>query len=182
MKRIAILVVGAACSVTACWQCIAKEKPMNDGPLKTHLYRIVHKEPDGECIRATLKPVRVHGETVEARFCHADDVEFLKDGSPRHWMTTLLDEHGSESRLWPVTIGLDVSIAKTSPSGEATLFALPRPSPLHLPAAFAGLRGVIDKAVREGRPIAFALSDSRTIIDAAPIDRETAYEMLGMRP
>ena len=154
---------------------------MSESQLQPALYRIVGKRPDGACVWATLAPVRTGGDAVQAWFCNADDVAYLADEAPKHRMATLLAKNGKAARLLPVTVGLDVSIVAGAPGGDTTVVALPRPAPLKLAAAHAELRPIIEDAATHHRPVVFALSDSRTVIDAAAIDRATALEMLGMR-
>ena len=181
MMRTASAAASFFCLVIASCPSSGWEKPVQPSPIKTALYRISERESDGACVHATLTPVRNGGAKVRAVFCNSEDVAYLKDETARHWMATVLDETGAEPRLLAVTVGLDVSVVAMSPAGDLTILALPRPSPLRLPAALSGLRDEIDHAVRRRQPVAFALSDSRTILDAAAIDRETALAMLGMR-
>ena len=174
------LAASAGIALTAC-QPLLGEPIMTDTRTRTALYRIVDKRPDGACTWATMTPVRAGGETTRAMFCNPRDVTFLGERAPSFQMATLLEKNGAAARLLPVTIGLDVSIGRTLPSGELAIMALPRPSPLYLDKAHAGLREVVARAAEAHTPVAFALADQNMVIDAAPIDRDTALTMLGMQ-
>lgn len=145
------------------------------------LFRILSKRPDGACIWARLQPVRTGGEATSVMFCHARDVAYLAETRAGFQMVSLLPKRGAASRLLPVTIGLYVSVGDRLPTGELTVSALPRPSPLYLEPSHAALLEIIARAARRQAPVAFARSDASTITDAAPIDRATALEMLGMQ-
>ena len=154
---------------------------MSDAQPQPALYRIVSKRMDGVCMWASLSPVRTGGDAMQAWFCNADDVAYLRDDAPKHRMATLLEKNGAAARLLPVTIALDVSILTAVPGHDTSVAALPRPSPLNLPAARADLRRIVEDAAKHRKPVVFALSDARTVVDAAAVDRPTALEMLGMR-
>jgi hypothetical protein len=154
---------------------------MPDTPSKPALYQILSRRPDGACIWATMLSVRAGGDPVQALFCNPDDVAYLRDETPRHRMATLLAKNGAAQRLLPVTVGLDVSIMSTDPAGNVVIAALPRPAPLRLPADRPELRELIAAAARDRKPVAFALADPRTVIDAAPIERSAALAMLGLQ-
>lgn len=150
-------------------------------PAPPALYRILSQRQDTGGTWATMAAVRTGGNPLQVLLSNPDDIAYLRDPAPKHRMATLLAKNGAAARLLPVTIGLDVSIMGATPGGDTRIMALPRPSPLVLPAALAHLRRGIEQAARAHQPVAFALSDSKTVIDAAPIDRATALEMLGMQ-
>ena len=181
MIRAAAILAAIACLLPASCRSLRAEAPMPPETIKPALYRIVSTRPDGACLWATMVAVRTGGDPVRSLFCNPEDVAYLRDGSPRHRMATLLEKNGAAARLLPVTVGLDVSVMPGPAGGDAMILALPRPAPLRLPAALGTVRATIARAAEARQPVAFALSDARTIIDAAPIDRAEAREMLGMQ-
>ena len=111
--------------------------------------------------------------------CGEDEMLVTRGAATAHGFIGLA-WHRNTPDLSPATVALELKILDQNPDTDWSVLALPRPMPISVPKSRDDVKTAVLAAVRGGGGMVFTLSPQSVVVDALPIDRSRAQQLLGM--